>query len=308
MCIFTILHNEEIFLKLWLDYYGQSFDPEDIYVFDHCSDVPLYTKTIGEPYIPDTRYDHYWIQDTESDLPCQVKRVLKHRSMECATEMFYDILWMQEFLRDTISDLMTRYEYVVLTDPDDFLFPNPEKYKNLRDYIETLKSKGISNSRAVGYECVHQTSEPDLDWNRKIFGEQRNYWMRYGMWDKTMINSKIITWSSGFHFVIDDYTPCDQDLLLCHLQRIDYEHRLARQLDNYDWFYKHGKRQNGIVPDDNNLRLPNPLKLWKNNFHSIEFRPVTKGGKGLRVRAGDTAHIRGEIEKIPDNYIEWMVI
>ena len=324
-CIFTMVHNENKFLKLWLDYYSRSFDKADIFVYDHCSDTPLgipigklynnYNSNIWNIYdkarLPKPKPDRlsnnrqagwqkYNIQDTETDLPCVVKLLFQVRDQRPGPK-YYNINWMQTFLRCEIAHLLKKYDYVVLADVDDYFFVNPVKYKNFREYISVLKLRGIENSRATGYELVHQEFELDLDWNKKIFGLQRNYWMRFGMWDKTLINSKQIPWTRGFHYVINNFDPPDDDLILCHLQRVDFEHRLAKTKQNIYW--NRGQTEK-------NLDKPENLADFKKRFHDNIYRKKFEKINVLQARqnAGDTVLIRGKIVKIPDKYMEWLVI
>ena len=173
VCVTLLTHNEKEFLPLWLKYYHNSFPWEDIYVHDHCSNDGSIIYSDND--LSEQTYLPYGTFRTKN-LFCNIATVQKH-NLKCNVfkvwkdvekgEQFWDINWMQETYRAIIVKLLKKYEYVISVDIDDFLFSNPEKYKNLRHYVEVLKENGIANSRATGYELVHlPDKEPDLDWNK----------------------------------------------------------------------------------------------------------------------------------------------
>ncbi len=66
--VFTIVQNEAGFLPLWLSYYGNHFDAEDVYVLDHDSTDGSTEGLDGRccviPVHRDKSFDHVWMKST----------------------------------------------------------------------------------------------------------------------------------------------------------------------------------------------------------------------------------------------------
>ena len=121
---------------------------------------------------------------------------------------------------DKHVELLKEYKYVISVDADEFIFTTP-KYENLKHYIETTPT----GTRCIGYEIIQQPDEQTLDWNKPILIKQRKKWIRLNTYDKESIVSKVTSWSLGRHFTNGNKTqPPDENLILCHLHRVDYEH------------------------------------------------------------------------------------
>jgi len=312
-CVFTLSHNEKYILPIWLNYYHQSFDWEDIYVYDHCSsdESIVYSSDesndIIEPPGPHTYFQRY---GRKHNLKCNVGKVWQSDETGLS-EPFWGTQWIEDFERNNIILLLKEYEYVIMAESDELLLPNPEKYKNLRDYIEHLKMNNKDKARATGYEIVHQPDkEPDIDWNSNI-KNQRRYWMRYGMWDKTIISSKYLSWSIGFHFVNDNLDPADPDLILCHLHRLDWKWKLERQIERQKEWWNHqgfNKMGTNIMPESMDLSVQENKNQFYKEFISKEFRadPANQGGKAMdKLRRFGAIPVRGDVVKIPEIYDDW---
>ena len=190
--VFTTFYNEKHFLPLWLKYYSQFFGMENLYVLDHQS-------TDG----------------STSDLDCNV-RIVEHGQL-------HDVEWLIKIAREEQKNLLKSYEYVIHPDADEFIIPDPDKHKDLSCYLDYIREKSIAAVACVGYEVIHQRhSEPPLDWANPILVTQRKFWVNNDTYDKPIIGSRFIDWTTGTHRARDRHVKRDDNLLLVHLHRVDF--------------------------------------------------------------------------------------
>lgn len=119
--IFTLQRDEFFHLPLWLAYYGQHFAPEDMYIFDHQSQLP------------DVRY------------------ILDHCPQHVTTiehDQIYDHDWYVSVINRLQRQLLSEYEYVLYVDCDDWLIP---ARGSLYDFIASAHREVY---RPVGYEVI----------------------------------------------------------------------------------------------------------------------------------------------------------
>jgi hypothetical protein len=158
---------------------------------------------------------------------------------------------MARTLSELRSELLGRYDVVLVCDVDEIVAPVPE-WGTLRDYIDRFDEPYVN---CLGYELLHRTDrEPPLDLGRPIL-EQRGWWFINAAYDKAALASEPITWNPGFHPNIEHGFNPDPDLRLIHLHRMDYglcldRHRtrkrkpLAQRDEREGW-----GRQNTIVEE-----------------------------------------------------------
>jgi hypothetical protein len=190
--VITMVHNEPVFLPLWLGYYSRWFAPEDIYVLDN-----------------DTT-DGSTTRDGFVRIPVAHDRV--------------DEEWRVKTVERLQHELIDRYEIVVVTDVDEIIAPLP-RHGSLGDYLDRFDEEWVN---CLGYELLHcKDREPRLDPSRPILS-QRHHWFPNGGYDKAAVTMAAVEWRTGFHVRADfQYRP-DPDLRLIHLHRMDYEICLAR--------------------------------------------------------------------------------
>ncbi len=191
--VITIVHDEPVFLPIWLGYYGRFFDPRDIYVLDN-ETTDGSTERDGFVRIPVTRaeVDHTWMVRTVE--------ALQH-------------------------DLLDRgYDVVVVTDVDEIIAPVPE-LGDLGGYLDGFGAEWVN---CLGYEVLHQpAAEPPLELSRPVL-TQRGHWFPNGAYDKAAVASAPMTWRPGFHGREDFRYDLDPDLRLIHLHRMDFDLCLQR--------------------------------------------------------------------------------
>lgn len=189
--LITMVHNEAVFLPLWLRYYSQFFAPEDIYVLDNESSDGS-TEREGFVRIPvaNDSVDHTWM---------------------------VDVVQRQQHA------LLDQYDVVVATDVDEIIAVAPER-GDLGEYLDWFDEEWVN---CLGYELIHMHDrEPPLRLDEPIL-EQRHFWYVNGAYDKAAIATVPMQWKPGFHGRTDNRTNPEPDLLLVHLHRMDYE--LCRQ-------------------------------------------------------------------------------
>ncbi len=190
--IVTIVHNEAFFLKIWRQYYGQFFAPEDMYVFDHQS-------TDG----------------STDDVDFNVERV---------THEGVDHRWMRNTIQARQNELLERYDVVLINDVDEIVAPNP-RLGTLGDYIDAFDDDFVN---CWGYELMHQPdSESPYDPSLPIL-RQRHHWFQNFAYSKPLLARVPMKWHIGFHARRDGQAHFDKDLHLIHLHRMDYEMCKAR--------------------------------------------------------------------------------
>ncbi len=183
----TIVHNEPVFLPIWLSYYSRFFGPEDIYVLDN-----------------DT-------SDGSTDGEGFVRIPVHHESV--------DHTWMVDTVRGLQHELLDRYDAVLVTDVDEIVSPAPE-WGTLGDYIDEFGEWFVN---CIGYEILHMVDrEEPYDPSRPLL-DQRGYWFANGAYNKPALATGPMDWLPGFHHRADGQVNPDPNLYLVHLHRMDFE-------------------------------------------------------------------------------------
>lgn len=219
LAIFTIIQNETIWLDIWCNHYIQQAPPDHIYILDHDStgegieSIDRAKDKYGVNVLSishDLTHDHYWLSNTASKF--------------------------QHFL-------LNSYEAVLYTDVDEIVFPDPNSgYELISDFAFDNLIEPRNIIRCCGYEIVHKLDEEDkLDFNKPIL-EQRKYWYHCIMYSKPLLANIPISWQDGFHMAdeIPETEVIDNNLLLLHLHKIDfdYAHQRHKDIASREWSQK----------------------------------------------------------------------
>jgi hypothetical protein len=206
----TIVHNEPVFLPIWLSYYSRFFAPEDIYVLDNdTTDGSTDRDGFVRVPAPHDRADNAWMVETVEGL--------QHELIE--------------------GD----YDVVLVTDVDEIVTPTPE-WGTLGEYLDEFDEWWVN---AIGYEILHLVDrEPPLDLNRPIL-DQRSYWYANGAFNKPAIATGPMSWVPGFHHRSDRRLNHDPYLRLIHLHRMDHEICRARHTSRKDRVWSDVDRREG---------------------------------------------------------------
>lgn len=115
--VFTIQHDEDFYLPMWLKYYEEHFDAQDIYVVSHnCTQL---TKDI--------------LEDAEQK-GINVDRV--------NTNEIFNHAWLNDLVHGYQRKLLENYEYVLFVDCDEIVAPTNQSLKSF-----------IDNASDVAYRC-----------------------------------------------------------------------------------------------------------------------------------------------------------
>jgi Glycosyl transferase family 2 len=184
--VITMVHNEPVFLPIWLGYYSRFFEPQDIYVLDNESD------------------------DGSTDRGGFVKIPVRHNRV--------DHRWMLRKIQDLQHELLDRYDMVLVTDVDEIVAPDPRS-GTLGEYLDRFDEEWVN---CLGYELLHvRDEEPPLELDRPILA-QRHYWYFNDAYNKAALATAPMDWTPGFHGRTDGSYALDPDLRMIHLHRMDY--------------------------------------------------------------------------------------
>lgn len=120
------------------------------------------------------------------------------------TDDIFNHDWLTGLVHQRQKLLLEKYKYVVYTDCDEFIVPRNCTLKEFLDNADQLAY------RCLGYDAI-------LD---KVFPNPRFF-------DKTLITSIPLTYEHGYHSSIPEF-PVNQDLLLFHIHRMDYDEAWER--------------------------------------------------------------------------------
>jgi hypothetical protein len=121
--VFTIQHDEDFFLPIWLKYYEEHFDAQDIYVLSHnCTEL---TREI--------------LEDAEGR-GVNVERI--------NTNEIFNHEWLLQLVHSQQRKLLEDYEYVLFVDCDEIVAPVNE---SLKSFINNATEDAY---RCVGYETI----------------------------------------------------------------------------------------------------------------------------------------------------------
>jgi hypothetical protein len=188
-----MVHNESFFLPRWLEYYGNQFGPENLFVLDHGSTDGSTEGLRGTNRIrlPRTEFDD------------------EQRT---------------NFVSDLIKGFLRFWDIAIYTDCDEFLVPDPLMFEGLRDYCARM-------IRPASYSCAVDVRqllgvEPPINPDAPILGQRRFCRLRLSM-SKPLITRVPIRWNPGFH-CSDQKPGMDPNLILFHLKYIDLKMCLDR--------------------------------------------------------------------------------
>ena len=186
--VITIIHDEPVFLPIWLRYYSRFFAPEDLYVID-----------TDPPRVPAHGEQRF------------VRVPAPHDGL--------DNLWMVARVEELQHNLLGRYDVVVVCDVDEIVAPSP-RWGTLSEYLDVFGERWVN---CLGYEVLHMRErEPPLRTNEPILA-QRRYWYFNAGYNKPSIATVPMYWRPGFHGREDFHMNLDPDLRLIHLHRVDYD-------------------------------------------------------------------------------------
>lgn len=198
LAVFTHASNEDIFLKIFIDYYSQLTAPENIFIIDHGSE-----------------YRSNWLT---VDTGCQVIRIPKGKIDHLNIKRYVE--YFQRFL-------MTQYQWVLHVDCDELLV-HKRGVAYLRDQLLDSYHE-VSLQASLGLNLIQDPRiELELNLNQSITSQRSHYQIADG-YDKPVLSSVPTTWILGFHkSLMDKRNVVVDDLYLVHLAFVSLEERVRR--------------------------------------------------------------------------------
>ena len=152
-----------------------------------------------------------------------------------------------KLLSECASSLLDRYDFVIGTDVDEFIAPDPACGLDLVQLLSALDIRGRKCFSALGCDVVQNVScEGPMDWSRP-FLDQRSFALLSTRYTKASILCRPVPWGSGFHRVRGSNYHILKDLYLFHFGCADASdvdlRRADRDLAARGWSRHLGKRR-----------------------------------------------------------------
>lgn len=193
IAVITMARNDEDFLNKWVNYYGQEFGEENLFIYLDGEDQQV-PKGAGKSNVTKV-----------PKIGGQVVQAEKGRL---------------GFLSERAAELMkSGYDVVIGCDADEFLVLDPKTGMTLKEYVSSLEFDTCKS--ALGIDVgQHLTEEQTIDWSRP-FLQQRSYAYVCSRYTKPVIVNKPCRWGAGFHRVKGHNFSIDENLYLFHFGSFD---------------------------------------------------------------------------------------
>ena len=182
----TMVHEEEVYFRLWLKHYGAMLGRENLYIITHG----------GDPSISEL---------AEGCRMIYLPRAVVDGSFDASRF---------EVLNAYANFLLTQYDGLIAGDVDELLFVDPALGLSLVDFAEQHRAASPA-LRAFGFNVFERAGEPPLDLNRPILSQRRHVRCEQDYCKPLVVFSRP-EWSVGYHSVRGEpYLPTG--LYLAHL-------------------------------------------------------------------------------------------
>ena len=188
IAVITMVRNDDFFLRKWVDYYGDQFGKENLYVYFDGLDQQIPSFCEG----------------------CNAFLVDKIGNQVVAAEK-----GRLRFLSDKAAALLSNgYDLVIGVDADEYIVVDPKLGISLAQYLSeqnvttSLSALGLDFGQKLGEETDLTHDTPFLS--------QRKYAQIGTRYTKPAIISRPVVWGSGFHRVKDHNYHIAPDLYLLH--------------------------------------------------------------------------------------------
>lgn len=190
----TMAFNEPEFLPVWLDHYGRMVGHDNLYVVSYADRAQRDDRS--------RRYQLIDLPDVGFD---EVKRAAMMSSFQ--------------------SMLLASYDWVIMSDADELIVPDPERHAGLGNFLEANRDEPYFNT--VGLNVLQdRRHEPTLDPRRPLL-RQRSWVQFDAAYCKPLVSRVPLNWSPGFH-ACDHPRRQSDDLYLFHLRAADESVARAR--------------------------------------------------------------------------------
>ena len=215
----TMVRNDDFFLHRWLEYYGDQFGSENLYIYLDGTDQPV-PKNAGAAHI----------------------EKIPHTDLSRAAGDKYRIGKLNELARE----LLKTYDIVIGCDCDEFLIVDPKTNKTLAEYLSDIQIKntvsglGLDVGQNMKTESVLDTKKPIL--------HQREYALLSTRYTKPVVKTTPLDWGSGFHSISGHNFHIDKNLYLLHFGAVDMQMLVRKAAARgTDWLAHLRRRGNGTI-------------------------------------------------------------
>ena len=196
IAVLSLASNDDIFIKIFTDYYKKITDIENIFIIDHGSNFKSEYHNCGAQFV----------------------KIPKGYESELNKVKFIETF--QRFL-------LTKYDWVIKVDLDELIIykNGPE---NIKYYLENISTKTIIRP-TLGYNLIQNYHiEEDIDLSKPLT-HQRKTMIYSSDYCKPSISNIPVNWSIGFHqcFNTNEVMPSD-DFIMIHLAFVSINERYRR--------------------------------------------------------------------------------
>jgi len=193
---FTTVYNDMVILEFWCKYYSRYFDELVVLCYGTKEIYNDKLAEFGEKYR--LRTVRFEVIEQE---PIVATRTIREKQCE----------------------LLENHEWVLRADCDEIVATRPDKYKDLKDFMEKCKKDWVWS---VAYEILQEDDEPWLDYSKPIL-RQRRSWLKNPAMNKVLISRVPLSWNDGQHQIeetknIPITTMKNYGLYLLHFKHADY--------------------------------------------------------------------------------------
>lgn len=208
--------DEDLFLRIWLSYYGGQFGKGNCYIIEHS---PKLKKV--KDIVRDTDVNVITIPFDEAINSKEGDRYAFDR------ERF-------KFISNFTSALLAYYDTVIFNDTDEIYVPDPIKAESLAEYMK--KAPIGHNIAGIGIEIFQNSNDNNYDIKTPLFDQRANfiYRIHHSKPHIIKVKSRIEGHGSSTPFLLDP------NLYLVHLKYLDEQTLVDRQAFLYD-LYVEGK-------------------------------------------------------------------
>lgn len=197
-----MVRDDLFFIQKWIEYYGQQLGRSNLYVLVHGNSSKI------RQLCDETNFINVPTRDNDT-----VGKEIFNR------DRF-------NLINNLANSLVDYHEYVIVTDADEFLIPDPDKYDGILDLLRS--SKGAVTISGLGLDvCHHQRLQTwNLDLDDHIL-KQRYTCKVEPLYTKPAITNKKITRARGNHYSNDPALFIHENLYMFHLKYMDADFALG---------------------------------------------------------------------------------
>jgi hypothetical protein len=202
VAVLGIFYKEFFFTNIWQNYYGQLFGYENLFAI---------VEPDKDPFIR--------LFDEKVNL------------IQYNPQYHADVVSHIQIVMESQQKLLHNYDVVIFAEADQYFIPDPDKYLDLKHYLELNQQDYI---KVNGYTVINKIEDEEpYNYHLKILS-QRNYFYKDDAEDKLVILRKpVISYGLGFHSSEPSISR-DEDLMNFHLKCFDFRIDNARRANFVD--------------------------------------------------------------------------